>query len=102
MPERYQHKKTATDAKNRKTYYKTIINPSIPVHASDLVIISVTGDRLDTLAVKHYGRSSYWWLIAEANGLGKGSLFIPPGMQLRIPKNLGKIQERQEKMSRGK
>ncbi len=101
MPERYIHNKTNSD-KNNKSYFKTTINPNIPVHSSDLVIIAQMGDRLDTLANQHYGRPSYWWIIAEANGLGKGSLFIPAGMQVRVPKNLTRIAEKQEKLSRGK
>ena len=26
-----------------------------------------------------------WWLIADANNLGKGDLIVPAGKQIRIP-----------------
>ena len=26
-----------------------------------------------------------WWILAEANELGKGTFAVPPGIQLRIP-----------------
>ena len=43
------------------------------------------GERLDTLAYTIYGDSSYWWVIAAANGLGKGTLIVPANTKLRIP-----------------
>jgi hypothetical protein len=52
----------------------------------DKYIISREGDRLDILANEMYGDIKYWWIIASANNLGKGSLLIPPGVQIRIPR----------------
>tara|TARA_R100000234_G_scaffold3253_1_gene2661 strand:- start:9388 stop:9690 length:303 start_codon:yes stop_codon:yes gene_type:complete len=100
MPNRY--KNTNIALKNGKKALKTTINPSIPVDVSDILIISKYGDRLDLLANQYYGLDSYWWIIAEANGLGKGSLHIPPGMQIRIPKNLSKVSEKMDKFSNGR
>jgi len=48
----------------------------------------VLGDRLDLLAFDFYGDTSYWWVIASANALPGDSLYLEPGMQLRIPVNL--------------
>ncbi len=101
MAERYRHKQLDVD-KNGKPFLRTTINPTIPVDSSDIVIIAKVGDRLDILAQKHYGKSSYWWIIAEANGVGKGSLFVTPGTSLRIPRNVSKIMERQDKISRSR
>jgi hypothetical protein len=28
-----------------------------------------------------------WWIIARANGIGKGDLSVPVGSQIRIPAN---------------
>ena len=42
--------------------------------------------RLDTLSYEFYNDALYWWVIADANGLGKGSLVVPAGTILQIPK----------------
>jgi len=33
----------------------------------------------------------YWWIIAQANEVGKGDLNLPIGVQLRIPRNIATI-----------
>ena len=90
-------------AQNRNKYAKLIkrktgekvlgstILPSIPKSISDIYITSIFGDRLDMLAQKYYGDVTLWWIIAQANHLGKGSLHITPGTQIRIPNDLQKI-----------
>ena len=76
--------------KNTKIYsnkiaYHTTVLPNIPEQASDLYIISRDGDRLDLLANEFYKDSGFWWVIAEANNIGKGTTIVEPGIQLRIP-----------------
>lgn len=47
--------------------------------------ITVSGDRLDFLARRIYGRDDLWWLIADAND---DTLLVDPlpvGVALRIP-----------------
>ena len=51
----------------------------------DTNIVSQQGDRLDLLAKEYYGDETFWFVIARANGLGKGSMMIPPGVIIRIP-----------------
>lgn len=86
---------------NNDRVYKTMLLPNIQREINDIYIIGKANDRLDLLASKYYGDSSLWWVIAEANKLGKGSLFVPIGGQIRIPFNSGKIEalvrETQEK-----
>ena len=81
MKRRYQF--TDTD----KDRYLTNRYPVIPRSDRDLYIISRTGDRLDLLAQRFYETPEAWWIIAEANQIGKGTLVIPPGLQIRIPDN---------------
>ena len=52
----------------------------------DSVIISGMGDRLDILAKEYYGDESFWFVIARSNNLGRGTLNIPPGRLIRIPR----------------
>jgi len=77
----------------RKTVTNSVLYPPILKNAQDIYIITTVGDRMDTLAKKYYGQVSKYWIIAEANAIGKGTLDIPIGTQLRIPKDLFKIQQ---------
>ena len=70
------------DGKQRRA---TTIFPTIPATTSDTFIITTSSDRLDKLANIFYEDVSLWWVIAAANGLGKGTLFVPPNTKLRIP-----------------
>lgn len=76
-----------------RRFRKTVKLPIIEPSEDDIYIIGVVGDRLDTLAYKYYGRSSYWWIIARANNIGNGDLVVPVGKQLRIPQNTTEIIE---------
>jgi hypothetical protein len=63
----------------------TTIFPTIPATANDTFIITTSADRLDKLASAFYDDVSLWWVIAAANGLGKGTLIVPANTNLRIP-----------------
>lgn len=57
----------------------------IPESDSDRYIQIVSPERLDKLAVEFYGDVTMWWVIASANGIGKGTFLIPTNTILRIP-----------------
>ena len=76
---RYQSTKIKDD------YYNTARYPKFPKLSTDLYIMSREQDRLDSLANEFYEDPRYWWVIARANNLGKGTLDVPMGIQLRIP-----------------
>ena len=65
------------------------IFPVPPISANDTYITTTTPDRLDKLANDFYGDSQLWWIIAAANGLGKGTLIVPENVTIRIPVQLG-------------
>jgi hypothetical protein len=73
---------------NRNRYYSNNVYPSIPVSAEDDYVIAVLGDRMDLIAFDFYGDPSLWWIIASANALPGDSLYLEPGMQIRIPFNV--------------
>jgi len=77
--DRYRYTKTTASK------FNTSRLPSLPVTSTDLYIFSREGDRLDLMANTFYNDPHLWWIIADANNLGKGSLIIPPGLQIRIP-----------------
>ncbi len=62
----------------------TIMYPS-EVSTEETKILSQEGDRLDLLAKEFYGDETLWFIIAKANGLGKGSLNVPAGQVIKIP-----------------
>ena len=75
----------------RKLVYQTNIFPKIDRHETDIYIHVRDGDRLDNLAFRYYGDASLWWVIATANGLGKGRTILNPNFKIRIPGNLQSI-----------
>ena len=76
---------------NGKTVVKPLLYPPIPRNPNDIYIRTTPGDRLDLLANTYYSNVGYWWIIAEANGIGKGTMAIPPNQQLRIPASLSQV-----------
>jgi len=83
------------DGKQRRA---TTIFPTIPATTSDTFIITTSSDRLDKLANIFYEDVSLWWVIAAANGLGKGTLFVPENTTIRIPVDRS-IQENVEEVN---
>jgi hypothetical protein len=65
--------------------YNTALISDFEYLESDYYIFSREGDRLDTLAHQFYKDVSLWWIIANANNIGKGSMDVQPGLQIRIP-----------------
>jgi len=73
-------------------YLKLKRYPNIPLTEDDIYVITTIGDRLDLLAYSYYKNPEYWWIISSANNnINKGSMFLTPGTQLRIPTDLGAV-----------
>lgn len=82
---RYKHT-YKRDAKGKR--YKSIPNlVDIQPHLNDLYVEVTSTDRLDQLALKYYGDKSLWYVIAQANNIGKGTICIHKGAIIRIPAN---------------
>jgi hypothetical protein len=80
---RYEY--TKPDTVTGRKAYATSLLIDIPKSYDDRYIFSREGDRLDLLAYEFYQDTRLWFILASANNLGKGSLIVPPGIQLRIP-----------------
>ena len=65
--------------------YDSVLLPNIDATDSDIVVITVQGDRLDLLANEYYGDSTMWWVIALKNNLTDIDLTMQGGIKLRIP-----------------
>ena len=61
------------------------IIPAPELSSQDIYIQITSPERLDLLADQFYGDATLWWIIATTNGLGKGTLFTPEGITIRIP-----------------
>lgn len=72
-----------------KRYFNTIILPNPTENSTDIFIQTTTPDRLDKLALIFYDDETMWWVIAAANGLGKGTYMVPAETRLRIPATVG-------------
>ena len=85
---RYQNIQIVKTDSTSDRYYVNNIYPEIPYSENDSYVITVLGDRLDTLAFNFYGDTSLYWVIATANALPGDSIYLDPGSQLRIPSNM--------------
>ena len=74
-------------------YYGTVTYPEIPQNESDIWVETEFGDRLDSLAYQFYSDVTLYWIIsiANPNKVNMGSLYLPPGDQIRIPTNVVSI-----------
>jgi len=83
-----------TNLKEKRRYYKNIEYPEIPETSGDIYIISKSTDRLDLLAKDYYNKPHLWWIISKANPnkIQRDSLFLKPGLQIRIPISIEEIQ----------
>ena len=73
-------------------YLKLKKYPNIPLTETDVYVITTIGDRLDLLAYTYYKNPEHWWVISAANNnINKGSMFLTPGTQLRIPTEVQSI-----------
>lgn len=88
MSSRYQTTLQIKDEKGVRHGATTII-PPVPATGEDLYIRTVSIERLDKLALDFYDDSSLWWVIAAANGLGKGTIMVPSNTRIRIPDKTG-------------
>jgi len=100
MKSRYIYSKETNDLENRFRKLDSTLYPDIFSGDNDLYIISTATDRLDLLAEKYYGDVNLWWIIAQANNIGKGSLNITPGIKIRIPQNIENVYSNLETINR--
>lgn len=68
-----------------KSYYTTIIPSQVQRDLFEFSIVTRGIQRFDNLAYQYYKDASKWWIIAKANGMVDGNLFIEPGARIIIP-----------------
>jgi phage tail protein X len=76
------------DTENKRRYYDSLIDPVIEKNIDDIYVVTSVGERLDLLAWKYYQDPELWWIISAANPeLRKDSLYLEPGIQVRVPRD---------------
>ena len=87
-----RYKYTKQIKRGKKSVLKPTLYPKIPLRDDDIYIFSRESDKLEHLSYRFYNTPEYWWVIAKANNISNGSIYLKPGRQLRIP-DLNSIQE---------
>lgn len=82
----YNGKSIIATNKTSSRIYSGVLNKKID--CSKYIIKE--GERLDTLSLRFYNTSSYWWILAAASGIG-WPLQISPGTIIAIPSNLNEL-----------
>ena len=72
-------------------YIQNPVYPDIPETSEDIYLITTAGDRYDILAQQFYGNTDYWWIIAADNNSTRDSLYIEPGVQIRVPQPRNRV-----------
>jgi hypothetical protein len=52
------------------------------------------------LAFDVYGKTELWWIIARANNENRGSMYVVPGKEYRIPQNITNILQEFKKINK--
>ena len=95
---RYSSTPRKINKKGQRVLVPTLY-PTISLSDSDQFIYPKDGDRLDGVAFRYYNDASLWWVIAQANGLGKGRTILNPNFQIRIPGNVETILSDYDKLN---
>lgn len=100
MGSRYSQARQIKDQNGVRRSQTWIINPPAS-NSLDTYIVTTTPDRLDQLAYDFYNNEQLWWVIAAANGLGKGTFLVPSNTKLRIP-YISDIDELQKQINQNR
>ena len=87
---RYDESKVFQD-ENGTRYLNRVEYPVIPIQDSDT---------FSNLAFEVYGKTEFWWIIARANNENRGSMYVVPGKEYRIPQNITSILQEFRKLNK--
>jgi hypothetical protein len=79
---------------------RSTLYPTIQPKPGDIYVLTDSTDRLDQLAHKYYGSVKYWWIIAHANKISKGSMALEPGLRIFIPRDTDSILQEYERLNK--
>ena len=76
---------------NNTRYLNRVEYRVIPIQDSDTIIRGQFGKTFSNLAFEAYGKTELWWIIARANNENRGSMYVVPGKEYRIPRNITNV-----------
>ena len=85
MIDKYTTKLAIQSDLDKKRHYSTVMPSPIPMDTFRVSIKTRAGDRFDSIATRYYKDATKWWIIAKANNMVNGSIFIPAGTTIIIP-----------------
>ena len=86
MSNRYKEPLVIHESGDKPRYYETALVKDVPNVSLAITHYTKFGDRFDNLSYQYYNTATYWWYIAKANGMVNGSMSVPPGTTLTIPR----------------
>ena len=98
MSNRYNKSKIFRD-ENGTRYLNRIQYPVIPISDNDVFTRGTFGETFINIANRFYGDKNLWWVIARANNQNN-SIYMIPGKEYRIPKNITPIIQQFEQLNR--
>ena len=87
---RYQFTDIKKNSKG-KSVFKPTIYPKIPLKDDDIFIYPKAMERCEHIAHRVYNDPSLWWIIAQANNIHDGSIYLNSENNVRIPSTPGEI-----------
>ena len=96
---RYNDSKILKDENNTR-YLNRVEYPVIPIRDSDTIIRGQFGKTFSNLAFEAYGKTELWWIIARANNENRGSMYVVPGKEYRIPQNITNVLQEFKKINK--
>ena len=89
--DRYKHTSKKRNEKLKQRVLKPTIYPKIPLRDSDIFINPKDMERCEHIAYRFYGDQSLWWVIAQANNIHNGSVYLDSEKQIRVPQDIKSI-----------
>jgi len=88
---RYKFTDKKMDKRLKQKVLKPTIYPKIPLRDDDVYMFPDDLERCEHLAFKFYGDQSLWWIIAQANNIFDGSIYLDTSKQIRVPVNISGV-----------
>ena len=99
-PERIINNSKILKDENNTRYLNRVEYPVIPIQDSDTIIRGQFGKTFSNLAFEAYGKTELWWIIARANNENRGSMYVVPCKEYRVPEEIGLILQQFKELNK--
>ena len=88
---RYKSTKIVKDRIKKDKVFASTEYPIIERRDSDITYYVKFDDSFMSLAHRFYNDQSLWWIIAQANNIFDGSIYLDTSKQIRVPVNISGV-----------